>query len=102
MKMPFNFASGNNWYKKAQQNIPIQIVSYIPEHEELGISFNSGKKYIYPNVTPFTYNRIQTLLKVKNYRAVQKILKNLSNNRPDTKEEKNEMLDELYNRGLLS
>ena len=91
-----------NWYKKAQQNIPIRIISYIPQHGELGISFNRGKKYIYPNVTPFTYSRIQTLLKVKNYREVQKILKNLSINRPDTKEEKQEMLDELYEEGLLS
>ena len=91
-----------NWYKKSQLNIPIQIVSYIPEYGELGISFNRGKKYIYPDVNPFTYNKIHTLLRVKNYKQVQKILKNLSANRPDTEEEKQQMLDELYDSGLLS
>ena len=91
-----------NWYKTTQQYNPIAIISYVPEYGELGISFNGGKKYIYPGVSPFIYNKIQTLLRVKNYKKVQKILKNLSDNRPDSEEDKQQMLDQLYDEGYLS
>ncbi len=83
-----------NWFKQAQQYSPIAIVSY--DHDgNLGISFNGGKKYNYPDVSPFYYNKIQTLLKVKNYRKAQEILKNLSGNMLHTEEEKQQMLSEL-------
>ena len=83
-----------NWFKKAQQTPPIAIVSY--DHDgNLGISFNGRKKYSYPDISQFYYNKIQTLLRVKNYKEVQKMLKNLSANRPHTEEEKQQMLSEL-------
>ena len=97
------YASANNWYKniKISQNIPISIVSYSPQTAELGISFNGGQKYVYPKVSPFVYNKIETLLRVKNYSKVQEVLKNLSANKPETQEDKDEMLNELYDRGIL-
>ena len=64
--------------------------------------FFCGKKYIYPDVNPYVYNKINTLLRVKNYKEVQKILKNLSINRPDTEEDKQQMLDQLYNEAYLN
>jgi len=86
-----------NWFKQAQQYTPITIVSYIPSYEELGISFNGGKKYVYPNVTPFIHNEIKRLLKYKNYNKVQKILKNLSANNPKNQEEdKDAIMNELF------
>ena len=91
-----------NWYKTSQKYAPIAIISYIPEYGELGISFNGSKKYIYPGVTPFNYNEIQILLRVKNYKKVQKILKNLSANRPDSEEDKQQMLNQLYDEGYLN
>ena len=91
-----------NWYKTAQQYAPIAIISYIPGYGELGISFNGGKKYIYPKVNPPLYNKIENLLKFKNYKKVQQILKNISDNRPDSEEEKQQMLDQLYDEGYLS
>jgi len=90
-----------NWYKIAQQPAPIAIISYFASIGELGISFNGGKKYVYQDVSPFHYNKIMTLLRVKNYRAVQAILKNLSINRPDTEKEKQQMLQQLYDEGYL-
>ena len=90
-----------NWYKIAQQFAPIAITSY-SKIGELGISFNGGKKYIYYNVSPFDYDKIRALLRVKNYREVQKILKNLSKNRHDTEEEKQQMLQQLYDEGYLN
>ena len=90
-----------NWHKRAQKIAPISIISYIPSYEELGISFNGGKKYIYPNVNPFIYNQIRNLLKVKNYRKVQEILKNLSVKQKETNEDKKQMLDQLYDEGHL-
>ena len=89
-----------SWYKTAQQILPITIVSY-NNLDELGISFSGGKTYIYPNVSPFYHNKIQTLLRVKNYREVQKILKSLSANRPDTENERKQMLNQLYDEGHL-
>ena len=86
---------------KIAQNIPISIISYSDETGELGISFNSGKKYIYPNVSPFVFDKIEKLLKIKNYKEVQKMLKNLSDNQPDTEEDKQQMLNQLYEEGYL-
>jgi hypothetical protein len=84
-----------NWFKKAQFNhAPIAIVSY-NSYGELGISFNGGKKYIYPDVSPFYKEKIEKLLKFKNYKAAQKLLSNLSTNRSDSEEEKQQMLSEL-------
>lgn len=83
-----------NWYKTAQQPpTPIAIVSY-NSYGELGISFNGGKKYVYPDVSPFYKEKIERFLKFKNYKAVQDLLKRLSANRSDT-EEKAQMLSEL-------
>ncbi len=90
-----------NWYKKSQQVVPIAIVSYFPNIGELGISFNGGKKYVYPDISPFLYERIDILLRVKNYREVSKILRNISTKKEETQEDKDEMLDELYDRGYL-
>ena len=70
-----------NWYKLSQQILPISILSY-NDYGELGISFSGGKKYVYPNVSPYIYNRISALLKNKNYKKVQQMLKNLSSNKP--------------------
>ena len=48
-----------NWYKTAQQPpTPIAIVSY-NSYGELGISFNGGKKYVYPDVSPFYKEKIE-------------------------------------------
>lgn len=65
-----------NWYKESQYS-PISIVSY-DSYGELGISFNGGKKYIYHNIPVYLYEKIKKLLEKKNYRAAEKILKNLS------------------------
>lgn len=92
-----------NWYRTAQQVTPIAIVSYFPNIGELGISFNGGKKYVYPNVSPYLYDRINVLLRVKNHREVSKILRNLSPKKEEeTQEDRDEMLNELYDGGLLS
>lgn len=92
-----------SWYRIAQQVLPITIVSYSPNIGELGISFNGKKTYIYPNVSPFLYERIDKLLRVKNYKEVSKILRNISPKKEEeTSADKDEMLDELYERGLLS
>jgi hypothetical protein len=89
-----------NWYKKAQQANPISIISY-NSTGELGISFNGGKAYVYPNVSPFVYKKIQTLLRVKNYKKVQDMLKNLSANNQETEEDRQQMLNQLYEDGHL-
>jgi hypothetical protein len=65
-----------NWYKLAQY-APIAIVSY-NSYGELGISFNGGQKYTYPNVNPFLYEKIRNALRNKNYKAVAALLKRLS------------------------
>ncbi len=89
-------ASNYNSFKQSQQYAPIAIVSYIPEYAELGISFNGRKKYVYPGVSPYIYEQIRNLLKYKNYRKVQEMLKNLSindkkiNNQPENKQESDE------------
>jgi hypothetical protein len=88
-----------NWYKKSQY-IPIQIISYMEGTGELKILFPSGKTYIY-NVNPYNYEKLYILLKKKNYKAAENLLRNLSQNKEHTEEEKNEMLNELYNKGYL-
>jgi len=92
-----------NWYRTAQQVAPIAIISYFPNIGELGISFNGGKKYAYPNISPFLYDRINVLLRVKNYKKVSEILRNISPKKEEeTSVDRDEMLDELYEKGLLS
>lgn len=84
-----------NWYKSSQHiPEPISIVSY-NSYGELGISFNGGKKYIYPDVSPFIYKKIKSLLKYKNYTKVQEKLRNLSSNNQETEEDRQKMLSEL-------
>lgn len=89
-----------NWFKQAQQYPPIAILSY-DNYGDLAVSFNGGKKYVYPNVTPDNYNYIKSLLRNKNYRKVQEILKNISDARPDSEEDKQQMLNQLYEEGHL-
>ncbi len=92
-----------NWYRTAQQIAPIAIVSYFPNIGELGISFNGGKKYVYLDISPFLYDRMNVLLRVKNYREVSKILRNLSPKKEEeTPADRDEMYDELVGKGLLS
>ena len=100
-----------NWYKKvqltnkiklSQTNIPIDIYSYNETHGELKILFNDKGPYTYHNVNPFIYNKIKYLLSKRNYSTASKILRNISKNTPHTEEEKNEMLNELYERGILN
>ncbi len=90
-----------NWFKQAQEYPPIAIVSY-DSYGDLEVSFNGGKKYIYPDVNPYTYKQIQKLIKFKNYTKVQEMLKNLSANKPDPEEDKGQMLDQLYDEGYLT
>ena len=71
-----------NWYKQSQQYAPIAIVSYNQTYNELGISFNGGPKYTYYKVNPYHYNQIENLLNRKNYKAVEKILRNFGKNKP--------------------
>ena len=90
-----------NWYKKAQNIKPISITSYT-HIGELGISFSGGKTYIYPDVSPFLYEKISTLLRVKNFREVSKILRRISENSKNNEEkEREEILNDLYERGIL-
>ncbi|MHA1469476.1 MAG: hypothetical protein ACTSSP_02810 [Candidatus Asgardarchaeia archaeon] len=69
-----------NWYKISQQYrpAPIVITSY-DQAGELGISFNGGPTYTYYNVSPYWMEKIRTLLRYRNYKAVNKALKNFSN-----------------------
>ncbi len=91
-----------NWYKKAQEIRPIAITSYFDSIGELGISFSGGKTYIYPDVSPFLYEKINILLRVKNYREVSKILRRISeNSKKNEEKEREEILNDLYNRGIL-
>ncbi len=89
-----------NWYKIAQEYAPIGIVSY-DDYGELGISFNGGKKYIYENINPKDYEYLDSLLRNRNYSKAQSILQVWSSRRKETKEDKQEMLNELYEREIL-
>ena len=89
-----------NWYKIAQQQYaPIAIVSYFGDN--LGIVFNGGKKYTYERINPDDYLKIKTLLEKRNYTAAQALLRSWGNAGKETEEDKQEMLDELYERGFL-
>lgn len=67
-----------NWYKQAKYDFPpISILSY-DGYGDLSISFNGGKKYVYPDVSPFYKDKIDFLLRKKNYKAVDVLLRNLS------------------------
>ena len=54
-------------------------------------------------MSPYLYDHIEKLLNKRNYREVQKILKELPPKKmePETKEEQQEILDDLYERGLM-
>ena len=91
-----------NWYKKSQEYAPIAITSYFPGTGELGISFNGGKIYKYIDINSFTYDKIYKLLKVKNYKTVNSILRTISEkNKKNEEENREEILNELYERGYL-
>ena len=68
-----------NWYKQAQF-ASIAITSCDQTWNELGISFNGGPAYTYPDVSPHLYEKIRKLLYRKNYSEVGKILNRLSKN----------------------
>lgn len=102
----YRFANANFSIKTAQFNpvVPIRIVSYEPSYGgKLEISFRGGRNYKYPNVSPYLYNYIASLLSHRNYKSVEKILRNISplKEKDYTEEEKTQMLEELYKGGLL-
>ena len=66
-----------NWYKKSQNPEPIEITVNNDTYNELGISFNGSKTYYYPNVNKQTRNYISFLLSRKNYKAVEKKLREI-------------------------
>ncbi len=98
-----------NWYKKTQNYAPIAITSYFPGTGELGISFNGGKTYKYQDINSRTYDEIYKLLKVKNYKTVNSMLRTISEKnkkkqltqRGYTAQEEEEMTNELINEGIL-
>jgi hypothetical protein len=97
--------TASNWYKESQQ-IPIQILSYMEQTGELKILFPAGKIYTYYDINPYDYDKLYLLLKKRNYKAAEKLLRSLSEkykkNKDYTKEEKDEFLNELYEEGYLS
>lgn len=95
-----------NWFKMSQYNpvVPMQISSYDYTYNRLYVLFRGKGPYMYPNVSPFIYNKITTLLRHRNYSSVKAILDKLSltKNPPDhSKEEKEDMLNQLYEEGYL-
>ena len=96
-----------NWYKESQ-SVPIQWLSFSQYpgdvYGEMGISFNGGQKYIYKDVSFDESEKIRKLLRNKNYSFVNKLLRNISDRqkKEDTKEDKEEILNELYEREILS
>ena len=90
-----------NWFKQAQTYPPIAIVSYFPSYGELGISFNGGKKYTYYDINPDNHAYLKSLLKNKNYEVAESILRSWGKQNEETEEDKQEILNELYERGIL-
>ena len=89
-----------NWYKISQQQFaPIAIVSYFGD--ELGISFNGGKKYVYDNINQDNHDDLEFLLKKHNYRAAEEKIRSWRPKQEETEEDRQEMLNELYERGIL-
>jgi len=82
--------------KKAQQYVPIAIVNYDKEYGFLEISFNGSKKYPYENINWDNYIHLRGLLDNRNYKAAQKLLSGWH-----PKEDKESMLDQLYEEGHL-
>ena len=78
-----------NWYKIAQKYAPIAIASYSNDGT-LGIVFNGGNKYIYENINIDNYGYLDSLLKNRNYRKAQEVLKNWSSKNEETEEDKRE------------
>jgi hypothetical protein len=98
-----------SWYKESKKyNSIITILSY-NKLGELAVMFNNTKRYVYPGVSPHLYEKIERLLSRNNSSAVIRILQNLSKtnkkeeekNRDHTNEEKQEMMNELQERGIL-
>jgi len=92
-----------NWYKKAQQRIyPIMIAFYNHSTGDLGVSYNGGKTYVYPNISPYQKEYLEKLLGVKNYSTVSKFLKGITPKGNNVEQhDKNETMEELHNRGIL-
>ena len=95
-----------NWFRLAQYNpiVPIIISSYDYTYNILRVLYRGQGPYEYPDVSPHIYNKIQNLLRYRNYSAAKKILDRLSSSKvpeKETEEEKQEMLNELYERGFL-
>jgi len=69
-----------SWYKKSQRVPPISISSYSSQYVQLNISFadNPQKIYTYYKVSPHIYEKIEKLLRFKNYPEVANILNRLS------------------------
>jgi hypothetical protein len=96
-----------NWYKTAQK-LNIQFVS----HNSLGDMkvYINGKPYVYYDVSPFWAEKIRWMIGNVPHGKVMEKLKEFSNNKeyqkrkfapPLTKEEQDQILDELYERGLM-
>lgn len=90
-----------NWYKIAQLRAPIAITSYNETYNQLGISFAGSKTYTYENIVPDDHNYLESLLKNRNYPKAQEVLESWRTKRQETEEDRQEMLTELYDRGVL-
>ena len=95
-----------NWFK-ISQSVPISI-GYYGNDWTIGIYFgNSPKLYMYEGVSPDEQNYIKSLLKHKNYRKVEEILRHKARKSEISKDpgytsdytrtEENEMLNEIDN-----
>lgn len=95
-----------NWYKKSgkYEGVPfIRIAYYNQTYNELAVYYSNKGPYVYPNVSPYQYNLIANLIRRKNYRAAKKTLDTFSLSkkpRPETPEQKEEILKEMEERGL--
>jgi len=68
-----------NWYKISTKQPAIRIIAYNPDFSELKINFiDSDKIYLYPNVSPFLYDKVRALLFRKNYSQVAQILRDVA------------------------
>ena len=102
-----------NWYKKAQQNAPIQFLGWSTYHSdesgEMAIAFK-GKRYVYYDISREESNYIKSLLGHKNYSTVAKTLisykkrwdKKQLTSRGHTPQEEEGMLNELEERGFIN
>ncbi|MBD3229646.1 MAG: KTSC domain-containing protein [Candidatus Lokiarchaeota archaeon] len=79
-----------NWYKKAQKtSVPIVIMGYSPEHQILYIKFKqSPQTYGYRNVSPYFYEKINTLLNRNNFKEAAKMLRALAESNKSEQQQK--------------